>query len=60
MLGEYSTKTLLIWLGGMLVAAAIAILISFYVVDHFLAAHNQQDPVTKQGGLKFEQDIRRR
>ena len=55
-----SLRGRLVVLLALLVAAAIAILISFYVVDHFLAAHNQQDPVTKQGGLKFEQDIRRR
>lgn len=34
------TKSLLLWIAGMLIAAAIAIVISFYVVDRFLAAHN--------------------
>lgn len=34
------TKSLLLWIVGMLIAAAIAIVISFYVVDRFLAAHN--------------------
>ena len=34
------TKSLLLWIVGMLVAAAITIVISFYVADRFLAAHN--------------------
>jgi hypothetical protein len=37
MLGDYSIKELLVWLGGMLVAGAFTILGAFYVVDNFVA-----------------------
>jgi hypothetical protein len=35
-----SMKLLVMWIAGLLVAVAITIVISFYVVDRFLAAHN--------------------
>jgi len=35
-----SIKRLLLWIAGLLVAAAISTVISFYVIDRFLAAHN--------------------
>jgi hypothetical protein len=60
MLGEYSIKELLIWIGGMLVAAAILILGVIYAVDSLIAPPNLEDPLTKQGGLKADQDIRKK
>lgn len=35
-----SMKRLLLWIAGLLVVAAITTVISFYVIDRFLAAHN--------------------
>ena len=33
-------KRLLLWIAGLLVAVAISTVISFYLIDRFLAAHN--------------------
>ena len=52
MIGKYSTKGFLMWVVGMLVAAAITIIISFFVVERFLAAHNQQDPLPSSQPIK--------
>ena len=53
MIGEIFDKGILMWVVGMLVAAAlITIIISVFVVERFLAAHNQQDPVPSSQPIK--------
>lgn len=42
-----STKELLMWIAGMLVAAGIPILAVIYLVDHFIAPHDSSDPLTR-------------
>ena len=59
MFGE-STKEVLLWIAGLLVATAITILGAFYVVDHFLAPHDPTDPLTSKGGLDRQQSIERK
>lgn len=51
MLG-FSTKEVLLWLGGMLVAAAITILGAIWVVDALVDPRDTNDPLAKAGGLK--------
>jgi hypothetical protein len=50
MLGQGSTKAILAWLGGLLVVAGICLVISFFVVDRFLAAHNPPAHGTRAKG----------
>ena len=57
MFGE-STKEVLLWIVGLLIAAAITIWGALYVVDHFIAPHDATDPLTSKGGLNKEQDSR--
>jgi hypothetical protein len=52
-----STKELLMWIAGMLVAAGITILAVIYLVDHFIAPHDSSDPLTIKGGLDRQQRI---
>jgi hypothetical protein len=59
MLGDYSIKEILVWIGGMLVAAALIILGVIYAVDTLIAPPNPADPLSKQRGLNADkQDVR--
>jgi hypothetical protein len=42
---------------GLLMAAGILILGSFYVVNNFIAPHDPTDPLTANGGLKPKQSL---
>lgn len=57
MFGTYPVREILFWIGGMLVAAAIAIFGVICLVDAYLAFHDPAD-VTIQGDLKSGQDGR--
>ena len=50
-----STKETLLWIGGMLVAAALTIFGVLFAVDNLLAVHDPTDPLERQGGLKKDQ-----
>ena len=51
-MGPYSIREMLLWIGGMVVAATIIILAVIYVTDNFLIPHDPTDPLTIRGGLK--------
>ena len=55
---EHSSRELLIWIAGLLVATAITILGLMYVVDHYLITQSLDDLLTNQGDLSKEQTIR--
>jgi hypothetical protein len=59
MFGEFSTKELLLWIAGLLVAAAIDIVGAIYV-NNILAPHDASDPLTNQGGLDQKQALKQR
>jgi hypothetical protein len=48
------------WIGGMLVAGAIAIFGMLFVVDHFIHPASLDDPLAQQGGLGSDQGIRKK
>jgi hypothetical protein len=50
--GPYSIREILLWIGGMVVAATIIILAVIYVTDNFLIPRDPTDPLTIRGGLK--------
>jgi hypothetical protein len=52
---DFSLKEAAAWIGGMLVAAAIVVLVMIQVVD-YIAPHDAGDPLVNQGGLKPEQE----
>jgi hypothetical protein len=54
MFGE-SGKELALWIGGMLVAAGIAVWGAFYVVNNYIAPRDTTDPLSKAGGLNKQQ-----
>ena len=56
----YSIKEILTWLGGMLLAAALVILGVIFAVDRLVDPPNLEDPLTRQGGLKADQDVRQK
>jgi hypothetical protein len=56
MFGE-STKAVLLWITGLLVATAITMWGAFYVVDNFIAPHDPTDPLTSKGGLDRQQGV---
>jgi hypothetical protein len=60
MFGEFSTKEMLIWVAGMLVAAAVIIVGAIYAVNTFIAPRSQGDPLTTRGGLNNQKDIRQK
>ena len=45
---------------GLAVAAMLTVFGTIYLVEHFLAAPDPNDPLRRQGGLKPEQDIRKK
>lgn len=59
MFGEFSTKELLLWIAGLLVAAGIVIVGAIYAVNNFIAPHDPSDPLTNQGGLE-KQDLKQK
>jgi uncharacterized membrane protein YqiK len=56
MFGDYSAKEILLWIGSMLVAAAIVILGAIWAVDALVAPRDLNDPLERQGGLKADQE----
>jgi hypothetical protein len=57
MFRDYSFKELLAWIGGTLVAAVIVIFIFIMIrVVDYIAPHDANDPLVKQGGIKPEQE----
>jgi hypothetical protein len=56
MFGTYPAREILMWIGGMLVAAAIAIFGVTYLVDAYLAFHDPADALAIQRDLKSGQD----
>jgi hypothetical protein len=58
MFGTYPAREILMWIGGMLVAAAIAIFGVTCLVDAYLAFHDPADPLAIQRDLKSGQDSR--
>jgi hypothetical protein len=55
-----SIKEMLAWIGGMLLAAALVILGVIFAVDRLVDPPNLEDPLTRQGGLKADQDVRQK
>jgi signal transduction histidine kinase len=51
MLGQTSTKELLLWIGGMVTVAVIVVLALTIAVD-FSDPRDPDDPLLKQGGVK--------
>jgi hypothetical protein len=45
---------------GLAVAGALKVFGTIYLVSDYLAPTDPRDPLTKQGGLKSEQDIRKK
>lgn len=58
MFGTYPAREILMWIGGMLIAAAIAIFGVIYAVDAYLALHEPADTFEIKGDLKSGQDGR--
>jgi hypothetical protein len=56
MFGTYPAREILMWIGGMLVAAAIAIFGVICLVDAYLAVHDPADALSIQRDLKSGQD----
>lgn len=56
MFGTYPAREILTWIGGMLIAAAIAIFGVIYAVDAYLAFHKSADTLEIKGDLKSGQD----
>jgi len=50
-----SIRELLMWIGGMLVAAVVTVLGLFYWIDN-VAMHDTDDPFERQGGLSPDQE----
>ena len=55
-----SIREMLTWIGGMLLAAALVILGVIFAVDRLVDPPNLEDPLTRQGGLKADQDVRQK
>jgi hypothetical protein len=53
MFGGYSVKEVLLWVGGMAVAAVITILAVIWATDT-LDPRDPADPLTKAGGLEAD------
>jgi hypothetical protein len=56
MFGDYSAKEILMWIGGMVVAAMIVIFGVIMVVDMYLAFQDPSDPMEQRRGLTREQE----
>jgi hypothetical protein len=56
MFGTYPAREILMWIGGMLVAAAIAIFGVTCLVDAYLAVHDPADALSIQRDFKSGQD----
>jgi hypothetical protein len=56
MFGTYPAREILMWIGGMLVAAAVAIFGVICLVDAYLAVHDPADALSIQRDLKSGQD----
>jgi hypothetical protein len=56
MFGTYPAREILVWIGGMLIAAAIAIFGVICLVDAYLAVHDPADALSIQRDLKSGQD----
>jgi hypothetical protein len=56
MFGTYPAREILMWIGGMLMAAAIAIFGVIFLVDAYLAVHDPADALVIQRDLKSGPD----
>jgi hypothetical protein len=54
MSGEHSIKTLLMWLGGTVVAALIVFYVAGYAIDRWIALHDPDG--TAEGGREPDQE----
>jgi hypothetical protein len=59
MFGTYPAREILMWIGGMLVAAAIAIFGVIHLVDACVDFHDPDDAPAVQGDLKSGRDGQR-
>jgi hypothetical protein len=59
MFGTTPAREILMWIGGMLVAAAIAIFGVICLVDAYLAVHDPADALSIQRDLKSGRDDQR-
>jgi hypothetical protein len=59
MFGTYPAREILMWIGGTLVAAALAIFGVIYLVDACVDFHDPDDGLAIEGGLRSGRDGQR-
>ena len=55
--GHTGRRGIVLWLIGIIVATAFTVAVTIYAIDHILAARDPIDSLTRQGGLRPDQDI---